>query len=553
MVTTSVPKIMVKSNLRGEIARWVQAIRLNIEYYNTKDKRLPPASNGAADRSDARSTKSSVGPASTMGASGARSIGATLSELPTSDQFLHPNLKRTPTTLSGISSKSGKSGKAPDTAIPPVPPLPDRARSHAPSSRKRDNSPGGNTTASEAMDKDSDRDTDDGKRTIESVPHESEFELSMLNLTAQLELTQQLVGSIVTPPGTPDPSARGSSSPSRQRQVKSALRDSIATITQLVQQQHAMSQDRERYFHSRIRREVQARKLWEENLLAVAEQQAETDRQLHEAAKDNEKKRRALRQARSVLAEISMSQPGSPGMEGQDPDAHHANIMGGAMTSPPAHTGSTDFSPLPPAQAGTASAVSPALRQSLSRRSRSGSINRASMSLGRRGSVSGYNRRQSISFQDIDQVVAAIDDSEDEDDEFFDAIETGAIPNLRTFETISNPQAPGSRPATPVHSPPVAADDKPSPLGQVVAVREAKKGTIESFLNRKSLEPYNHVRQKLPIDDDKRPSVSRELITFDNALTSSVEYPQVLHWQRSHQDLLPCQLQRVHLDAAAHG
>jgi hypothetical protein len=134
------------------------------------------------------------------------------------------------------------------------------------------------------------------------------------------------------------------------------------------------------------------------------------------------------------------------------------------------------------------------------------------MSLGRRASIGQYNRnsigrRQSISLHDIDHVVAAIDDSEDDDDEFFDAIETGTIPNLKTFDTISNPQGPGSRPATPIHSPP-AETVKEQPLGQVLAVRQAKKGTVEAYLSRKSLEPYNHVRHRLPIDDDKRPSVS---------------------------------------------
>lgn len=510
MVTTSVPKITVKSNLRGEIARWVQALRLNVEYYS-KDKRSqpPPNGNNGDQGADARSTKSSITPSASVGAPGSRGISATLNELPPSDQFLHPGLKRTPTTLSGISSKSKTKNR--DSALPPVPPIPERARSYtASSSRKRNNSPGGNTTAS---DKDSDRDTDDGMRDPESVPHESEFELSMLNLTAQLELTQQLVGSIVTPPGTPDSSGRaGTSSPSRQRQVKDALRESIATLNHLVQRQYTMSQDRERYFSSRIRREVQARKLWEENLLAVAEQQAETDRQLTEAAKDNEKKRRALRQARSALAELSISQPGSPGLDGQEPAVPPQNIMGGPITSPPPpQSPPTDFAPvltLPPSHS-PASAVNPALRQSLSRRSMS--TNRASISLGRRGSISQYNRnslsRQSISLQDIDHVVAAaIDDSEDDDDEFFDAIETGTIPNLKTYDTINNPQVPGSRPGTPIQTP--ADEVKASPLGQVVAVRQAKKGTVESYLSRKSLEPYNHVRHRLPIDDDKRPSVS---------------------------------------------
>lgn len=461
--SSSVPKMSVKSSQRAEVARWVQAIKLNLDFYQ-KSKTAKANQASSVDRSDTRSTKSSI---RTTAPSTGREIGAALNELPPLDQALGANLKRTPTAISGIS--------APGTVR--------SSRSRNPSApvRKRSQSPSGNSTASGDLNN-SDGISNDGsiRQQSDTVPFESEFELGMLNLKAQLELTEQLVGSVVTPSSTPSLDVtRGSSS--RQQQVKEALRESIATVTGLVERQHYMVQDRERYFLNRIKREVQARRLWEENLMAVAQQQAETDRHLAEAAKDNERKRRALRQARTVLAELSLSQPTSPQLTGVD-----ATVA--SVTTPDAHLGHVDFAPtldLPPSTQRASS------RGSLTRQSMS--LRRASLSYNHRNSIS---RRQSVSIQDIDQVVAAMDESEDEDDEFFDAIETGTIPNLRTYDQIEHV---AERPVTPL---------PPYDGGQLAASAQPQPGTIEDLLARKSLEPYNHVRSKLPIDDDKRPSVS---------------------------------------------
>jgi hypothetical protein len=500
--STSVPKIIVKSSARGEIGRWVQAIRLNMEYYNRNGR---PAA--GLDRSTSAKAPSIH---STMD-----KLHSNLNELPAPDNFLHPNLKRSGTVVSGIQGNGGGT-------------LRGRHVSAQSQRSKRDQSPAGNDTASDAASSNGDGSSDE--RQNETIPHESEFELSMLNLKAQLELTEQLIGSIVTPPssshGSPDPS-RITPVLSRQQEVKEALRDSLSTITGLVQRQHEMTLDREQFFSSRIKREVQARKLWEDNLLAVAQQQAETDRQLTEAAKDNEKKRRALRQARGVLAEISLSTPASPQPE-----------IAGQLVSPPLAMdspelgASADFGP-------TGGIPAPLLQQSLrttvSRSSVSGRGHNARRSI----SLSKSMSRSSISHLDVNDVVAAIDDSEDDDDEFFDAIETGTIPNLKMYDSIANT----GRPATPSLSAGGAGSNS-------IVLRE---GTIEQYLSRKSLEPYAHVRHRLPIDDDKRPSVSCKLGVPLRELTSSVEHPQVVHRQGPHKDHLPGQLQRVHVDAAAHG
>jgi hypothetical protein len=214
-----------------------------------------------------------------------------------------------------------------------------------------------------------------------------------------------------------------------------------------------MSQDRERYFVGRIQREVEARKLWEENMLTVAQQQADMDEQLHQAAKVNEKKRKALRQAKGVLAGLSAgSLPNSPALE---QPKNLAFDLDSALKSPPSGT----FSPA----AGT--------------------------------SISNIAEIQ----QAHDAVAAADSDSEEEDDEFFDAIEQNTIVNLSMHESIANPDK--ERAGTPRTGNLIEK--------QLTAPRPDSK-KITDLLARQSLQPYLHVRNKLPIDDDKRPSVSCE-------------------------------------------
>ncbi|ORY26692.1 putative Oxysterol-binding protein [Naematelia encephala] len=445
-VSSSVPKLIVKSAHRAEIARWVQTIKLNIEYYSKSGNRAPSDSRTAPSRSASLKTTYSDKTTGPVGA------------LPPSDQFLNPQLARSPTLLSGISAPPRTTG----------------------SSKRRDPSPTGtagtdtmdddddNLSAYEAGDKDSVLGGTEPQKGSHGIPYESSFELGILNIKAQIELTQQLIDSIVTPPTSTTASPQRPSTltrtPSRQQAVKDALRSSLATLATLITQQNNMSVDRERYLFGRIQREVEARRLWEENMLTVAQQQADMDRQLTEAALDNEKKRRALRQARGVLAGLSggASLPTSPAPE----------------PGVPSPTGILDV---------PASATSRTLNASI------GSLSTPLAS-------PGFNRASISNIQEVqDAIDAAGSDSEDGDDEFFDAIEANAIPNMKLYESIAHPDL--HRPGTPL-------SERPPPIVSEKEVAAPTRGTIKEMLARKSLEPYHHVRNKLPLDDDKRPPVS---------------------------------------------
>ncbi|WWD19523.1 hypothetical protein CI109_103984 [Kwoniella shandongensis] len=437
-VSSSVPKFIVKSAHRAEIARWVQSIKLNIEFYQQKG--------GASETASKRSMSFH-----SQDQSAAAAVGA----LPPTDSFLSPKLQRSTTGLSGPIPARGSGGSRRRTASPAGASMTDAEDADT-------------ISIFDAADKDSLVGSGERQSRVHGVPHESSFELGVLNIKAQIDSAEQLVNSLVTPPSSsaasPELGASLTRSASRQQAVKDALRQSLSTLGNLISQQNIMTQDRERYFLGRIQREVEARHMWEENMLAVAQQQADADQQLTEAARDNEKKRRALRQAKEVLAGLGgTSLPTSPG-----PGAPPGRIsfdQGILSTAAGKASGTAFTSPGKPVTA----------PQMLSR-----------------PSIPNIQEAH-------DAIVAAeTDDEEDDDDEFFDAIEANALPNLKLYDSIAHPER--ERPGTPT------AIERGT--FNLVEQKQGATGTIQEMLSRKSLEPYLHVRNKLPIDDDKRPSVS---------------------------------------------
>ncbi|OXC70624.1 hypothetical protein AYX13_00601 [Cryptococcus neoformans] len=465
-VSSAVPKFIVKSVHRAEIARWVQTIKLNIEYYQNGPGVEGQGSGPPLPR---RSASLKVHD----------KAATAVNSLPPSDQFLSPTLQRTATSLSGASIGSVK-----------------------PPSESSNIRITGTHPESLAYEKDdSDHSEDEDQPSTEVIPYENAYELGVLNIKEQIDLTLQLVDSIVVPPSASPPSSdRGTSISARQAAVKDALRQSLSTMSSLVLKQNAMSHDRERYFTSRIQREIQARQLWEENMLTIAKQQAEFEQQLNDAAKVNEKKKKALRQAKGVLAGLSgVSMPTSPAELGEQ----HASIDQGILEPPPTTgTGETLSSP----SKTTFTSAGPPI-SSTTPTAPSGLLSPPSIP----------NIKEAH-----DAIVAAESGDEDDDtDEFFDAIEQNQLPNLKLYDSIAHPERelPGTpvTPGTPgigrrvgvVAGASGEAEEDVVHGSELVRQQSVPaKGTIEEYLARESLEPYLHVRHKLPIDDDKRPSVS---------------------------------------------
>jgi hypothetical protein len=465
-VHSSAPKMIVKSSHRGEIARWIQALKLNIEYHSKREQTSQKPLGSPEKR--AQSFSSTAPP-------NLAKIHTTIApELP-ADRFLSPSL-RSATALT--STNMIRRGSSPAGSVIGT-------------------DAGDAMSIFDAADKVSMAGTGDEQQLSAGVPHEPQFDMAVLNIKAQLDMTAQLVDSVVDPASI----SQAGSAQSSQQAIKEALQQSLKTLSVLVSQQNIMSKDRERYYVGRIQREVEARKLWEENMLTVAQQQAETDAQLNEAARVNEKRRKALRQAKGVLAGLSagtgVSLPGTPTFETPQKTAMNLDSV---LKTPPSGT----FSPGP------------------------------ETSLAQMHDIQ----------QAREAVEAADSDSEDEDDEFFDAIESNNITNLSMHESIANPDK--ERAGTP------RTDNMFEK--QLTAPKPGSK-KITDLLARQSLQPYLHVRSKLPIDDDKRPSVSCEyrISSARIKLTLSVEHLEVIGRQGLDQDFVPSQLQRVHFHASKNG
>lgn len=431
-VHSSVPKMIVKSSHRAEIARWIQTIKLNVDYYRQQDQTASTSSNNRSPQKRATSFSSILAAPSV-----ARHPTTSTLELPPADNFVSSALQRTTTALSTLSVAK-----------------PASMRSVSPARSMQGDEAGESLSILEAADRDSVMGGGDQQQLSAGVPHEAAFDMAVLNVKAQIDLAHQLVDSLYGGSSAADSDHAYSSSD--QRDVKDALKQSLGTLSGLISQQKIMTQDRERYYVGRIQREVEARKLWEENMLTVAKQQAEVDEQLNQAARVNEKKRKALRQARGVLDGLRRGStlPTSPALESPQVSGT-LSALDAALKTP------------------TSGVISPAPGQSIS------------------------NIHE---IEQAHQAVADADsDSDDEADEFFDAIEQNTITNLSMHDSIANPDK--ERAGTPMA---LGSQEK-----RLTAPEPGSK-LITDLLARSSLQPYLHVRHKLPIDDDKRPSVSRE-------------------------------------------
>ena len=190
---------------------------------------------------------------------------------------------------------------------------------------------------------------------------------------------------------------------------------------------------------------------------SVVSGQAELEQQLQDSQRLNSKRKRALKDLKqSVLAEVSLDGTGSPS----------AAAAGGAAI------------PVTPAR-GTA-AIDTAFEEA------SNEILAPSASRGRAASDLASPIASTRLAADLQAVDSIISDSSDDENDFYDAVESGAVPL----------QSPG----------PIAATEKVTEWPK--NIQEEIGEEPEKFLEIKSFEGYKNLRDRLPISSDDRPPVS---------------------------------------------
>ncbi|KAG1835395.1 Oxysterol-binding protein-domain-containing protein [Suillus subalutaceus] len=266
----------------------------------------------------------------------------------------------------------------------------------------------------------------------QSPPHNGTFDLQGNSAAAQMELTAQLLSNLALPPDAAP----------RTQELRTALKESFAIVQTMIDEYVQMAKDREEWWKSQLQRERERQTVWEESLQTVVREGEVLERELRIRSRKrgsrffdvgiNDIGGGTLRQRPMTMALVS------PVLEEPyiSPPVRPAPIT--IDVSPPGEVDglSTSTVPSSPASAG----VTPTA-QCMPRHDQ----------------------------EDED----AIDT--DEEDEFFDAIEANALPNLVVSQLLS------------------------SPMHAVPAL---------SFMNGEHFAGYKNLRARLPIGSDNRPSTS---------------------------------------------
>jgi hypothetical protein len=264
-------------------------------------------------------------------------------------------------------------------------------------------------------------------------PHEDNFALHGHATSAQLDLAAQLYSSITLPPTTPP----------RVGQLKSAADDALTNAQSMLAELVDMARERDEWWRMKLRAEHERQSVWEESLKAVAREGEMLESEL---------RTRSRRRSRMV-----------DGLLSPDGTVRHRPV---ALPS----------EGVPQDQEGTAAVVeglpafvtSPVSSPTLEDVPKSPGLIRSTGSL-----TPTASKRFSLA-------MAMSPDEEgdtDEEDEFFDAIEANALPNL----VITQPLAKGG-----VHSEP--------------------SSSVED--HRQEYAPYENLRTRLAITSDDRPPMS---------------------------------------------
>ncbi|QRW19808.1 oxysterol binding protein [Rhizoctonia solani] len=259
--TTAGQKWYMKANHPGEVARWVQMINRSVEFYQQKDRDQLPVPASDAD----------------------------------SIQSINEGSKRTKSLRSSVDilrSWSGRSNQGLGQSRASINQSAPPADSNA-SQLSRD----APDTFRNLDDDTHSRASDESDSSI--LPHEDRFNLQHRSLRMEIDLARQLLDQLVVP----------TDSAPRLTEVKSALEHSLLTIKDSFDQYSNMSVERETWYARRVEHEADARRMWEENVVTLANQSERVERELIRSVQINKGQRRALR---SLLHASGQDEPSTP-------------------------------------------------------------------------------------------------------------------------------------------------------------------------------------------------------------------------------------------------
>lgn len=270
-----------------------------------------------------------------------------------------------------------------------------------------------------------------------NLPRSDDFDLLATSASAQLDLTEQLLRSINS---------------GDNEDVMTAVKGSLSSCRQFLAEFVDVAAQRERHLKRQLSRENEVKKLWENNMKELASSHSLMEEELAKIGKDNIRKKRALQEVRATLLVSPISSP--------------TKIDGGR--TPERIRAASGFESI------QVDDLSAAPRISIS----------SDVTRTRNGRMRGATIIQPLNPVELESlVISALDgdadvDSEDDEDEFFEAIESGVIP--LDDESASTAAKGGKRDGT-EHA-------------------QAYVDTLDVI----PYKGYEHLREKLPIESDNR-------------------------------------------------
>jgi oxysterol-binding protein 1 len=264
----------------------------------------------------------------------------------------------------------------------------------------------------EQRDTSSANDSTDRIYNTPTPPHEPSFELHGNSTAAQLELTMQLLTDLSS-----------SSTPvARAVELNSALKESLGTLQGMLNEYLHMAKERDHWWRTRLTHERERQMVWEQSLQSVVQEGEILERELRRHSRRHSRIDTSASggEGSGTIKSRPSALPLSPPIE----EGEFQEPTNTATISP-----STARPQSPPDSAGASSSLAVAPGRSIS----------TSPSCFRRLSL---QRPPAVGMIGI---TGSLDDGAvdtDEEDEFFDAIESNALPNLVVHEALSGQPEP---------------------------------------------------------------------------------------------------------------
>ena len=149
-----------------------------------------------------------------------------------------------------------------------------------------------------SLDSDEESDMDvplDGARE----PHQNEFETTAYSAKLQLDVLEQLINGLIGEQqlqASVDGAAESSPIISKDEDPLTILRKASLALHNTLNDLVKMTKDRDSYWRGRVDREREIRRLWEENMEAIANEQRQMEKKMNDAIESKRLTKRALRQ-----------------------------------------------------------------------------------------------------------------------------------------------------------------------------------------------------------------------------------------------------------------